>query len=96
MEVMKNALDHSGHFACPLGAGVGHLVHDGRIHTRSPGHRDRGGADTSYSGTESIVAIWTFAGSGIGKVRPIADNASPEGRANNRRVEIIIEREAKQ
>ena len=29
---------------------------------------------------------------GIGKGRPIADNASPEGRANNRRVEIIIER----
>jgi outer membrane protein OmpA-like peptidoglycan-associated protein len=27
---------------------------------------------------------------GIGQVRPIADNSSPEGRANNRRVEIII------
>ncbi len=27
---------------------------------------------------------------GIGQVRPIADNASAEGRANNRRVEIII------
>ena len=30
---------------------------------------------------------------GKGKGSPIADNASPEGRANNRRVEIIIERE---
>ena len=30
---------------------------------------------------------------GMGKGSPIADNASPEGRANNRRVEIIIERE---
>jgi outer membrane protein OmpA-like peptidoglycan-associated protein len=31
---------------------------------------------------------------GLGKGHPIADNASPEGRANNRRVVIIIEREA--
>jgi outer membrane protein OmpA-like peptidoglycan-associated protein len=32
---------------------------------------------------------------GIGKDRPVADNASAEGRANNRRVEIIVDRAPK-
>ncbi len=32
---------------------------------------------------------------GIGENRPVADNSSAEGRANNRRVEIIVDRTAK-
>jgi len=32
---------------------------------------------------------------GIGKDRPVADNNNPEGRANNRRVEIIVDRAPK-
>jgi outer membrane protein OmpA-like peptidoglycan-associated protein len=32
---------------------------------------------------------------GIGEDRPVADNNSAEGRANNRRVEIIVDRAAK-
>src|SRR5665648_190957 len=55
-EVRKNALDHRGHFGCPLGARFGHLVHDGRVHSRSPGHRDRGGTDQCPSRSKGRVA----------------------------------------
>ena len=36
------------------------------------------------------IAADRITAQGIGPSRPIADNASPEGRANNRRVEIIV------
>jgi len=44
--------DHRRHFACPLAFGLVNLLHDGRIHSRSPGHSDRGGIDQCHSGVE--------------------------------------------
>jgi len=38
------------------------------------------------------VAADRIRAAGLGPSRPVADNKSPEGRANNRRVEIVIER----
>ncbi len=38
------------------------------------------------SSSERIKAV------GFGKNRPIAENSTAEGRANNRRVEIVIQR----
>ncbi len=37
------------------------------------------------------VAADRVTATGFGLTRPIADNASPEGRANNRRVEIVVQ-----
>ena len=37
------------------------------------------------------VKAETISATGIGQGRPIADNKSPEGRANNRRVEVIVQ-----
>ena len=37
------------------------------------------------------IAADRITAQGVGPTRPIADNASAEGRANNRRVEIIIQ-----
>ena len=48
-EVMINALDHNSHFACSLDSWNGQFVHDGRMDSHSPGHRDRGGTDQGHS-----------------------------------------------
>jgi outer membrane protein OmpA-like peptidoglycan-associated protein len=69
------------------------------------GHTDSQGSaaynmDLSQRRAESVRAYLISRGypaqliepRGIGEVRPIADNSSPEGRSNNRRVEIIVQR----
>jgi outer membrane protein OmpA-like peptidoglycan-associated protein len=67
------------------------------------GHTDSQGSESSNLelGTKRALTVKDYLVSrgvksdhissiGIGQSRPIADNRSPEGRANNRRVEIII------
>ncbi len=78
--------------------------HAGRIVVT--GHADAHGSDTynqelSERRAESVkdflvqqgVASNEIQAVGRGESQPIADNASPEGRANNRRVEIILPRQ---
>jgi outer membrane protein OmpA-like peptidoglycan-associated protein len=68
------------------------------------GHTDStGNADMNYKLSEArALSVGQYLESrgvqhsqittqGIGPSRPVADNATPEGRANNRRVEIIIQ-----
>ena len=38
------------------------------------------------------IATDRITAQGFGLTRPIADNTSPEGRANNRRVEIVVQK----
>jgi len=47
--------------------------------------------DPEFRGNHSaLVSRLVSATRALGQSRPIADNKSPEGRANNRRVEIIV------
>lgn len=68
------------------------------------GHTDSQGTEASNQAlserrAQAVVSFLTSRGvpadkiraQGLGQGRPIADNASPEGRANNRRVEIVIQ-----
>jgi outer membrane protein OmpA-like peptidoglycan-associated protein len=67
------------------------------------GHTDNQGSDTfnqslSEKRAQAVKDYLVKAGydssliqvSGLGEANPVADNTSPEGRANNRRVEIIV------
>jgi hypothetical protein len=47
-----------------VAAGIDDWLHDGWSHSCPSGHRHRRGADPSYSGTKTIVTIWTLAGQG--------------------------------
>jgi len=68
------------------------------------GHTDSQGSAASNQSlserrAQSVVSFLVSRGvptdqiraQGVGPTRPIADNTSPEGRANNRRVEIIVQ-----
>jgi outer membrane protein OmpA-like peptidoglycan-associated protein len=68
------------------------------------GHTDSQGSAASNQGlserrAQSVVSFLVSRGvrqeqiraQGLGPNRPVADNGSPEGRANNRRVEIIVQ-----
>jgi outer membrane protein OmpA-like peptidoglycan-associated protein len=73
-----------------------HLVVEG--HTDSRGD-DAYNLELSQRRAESVREVIVARGyraelviaKGIGEARPVADNATPEGMANNRRVEIIVE-----
>jgi outer membrane protein OmpA-like peptidoglycan-associated protein len=81
---------------------LGKLDTDSKI--RIEGHTDsQGAADSNQSLSQKRAeAVRTYLTShgiaqdridaeGFGPTRPVADNATPEGRADNRRVEIIVE-----
>jgi outer membrane protein OmpA-like peptidoglycan-associated protein len=69
-------------------------------HTDSRGS-DKYNLDLSQRRADSVRAYLVSRGylagriqaHGIGKARPVSENGTAEGRANNRRVEIIVERE---
>ncbi|MFP2928168.1 OmpA family protein, partial [Pyxidicoccus sp. 3LG] len=69
-------------------------------HTDSQG-KDAYNEDLSYRRAERVRDFLAARGvpperisiRGLGEYRPVANNGTPEGRANNRRVEIIIERD---
>jgi len=78
-----------------LGAGGMRLKVDG--HTDNQGSapmnlrlsQDRAATVQNYLVDAAVPADWIQT-SGFGETAPVADNATPEGRKQNRRVEIVI------
>lgn len=97
-EIMPSAHDRLGEVATAVRDQPGRIVVEG--HTDS-----RGSAESnlvlSRLRAESVLTALAAGGVprarmtavGYGESRPVADNASAEGRANNRRVEIVIQPE---
>ena len=69
---------------------LGHTDAQGSDELNTKLSQDRATSVRTYLVSQGIPAERVKA-EGMGKTQPIADNASPEGRANNRRVEIVLE-----
>jgi len=70
----------------------GHTDSRGSRRTNERLSQERAESVRSYLASQGVEADRMRA-QGLGSSRPVADNDTPEGRANNRRVEIVIEPE---
>ena len=53
--------------------------------------RSRAEAVSQYLNTELNIASYRISAVGYGETRPIANNETPQGRARNRRIDIVVE-----
>jgi outer membrane protein OmpA-like peptidoglycan-associated protein len=68
----------------------GHTDSQGSPSSNSELSKKRADAVRDYLVSRGIESS-RIRGEGLGQGRPIADNSNPEGRANNRRVEIVVQ-----
>jgi outer membrane protein OmpA-like peptidoglycan-associated protein len=68
----------------------GHTDSTGKEATNVSLSKARADAVASYLATRG-VSQQRMTTNGLGSSRPVADNSTPEGRANNRRVEIVVQ-----
>jgi outer membrane protein OmpA-like peptidoglycan-associated protein len=68
----------------------GHTDSTGSMELNMELSRQRAEAVASYLTSKGVPRDLVTA-QGLGPSRPVADNATPEGRANNRRVEIVVQ-----